>query len=100
VPDLVQASLDLLIDDEQGIWHLSNRGAVSWYEFARTAAGMASFDPSLIEPCEPSELGWSALRPSYSALGSERGWLLPCWEESLERYVYDRQAASTVGSLG
>jgi dTDP-4-dehydrorhamnose reductase len=99
VPDLVQASLDLLIDDEQGLWHISNRGAVSWCEFARTAAGMASLDPSLIEPCEPSALGWSALRPSYSALGSERGWLLPCWEESLERYVYDRRTTSPAGSL-
>ncbi|MGZ8382956.1 MAG: SDR family oxidoreductase, partial [Nitrospira sp.] len=93
VPELVHASLDLLIDDEQGIWHVSNRGAVSWYDFARTAAGMASFDPSLIEKCESSAMESSALRPSYSALGSERGWLLPCWEDSLERYIYDQQAA-------
>jgi dTDP-4-dehydrorhamnose reductase len=29
VPDLVNAALDLLIDDERGIWHLTNRGATS-----------------------------------------------------------------------
>src|SRR5690606_24324547 len=35
VPHLVNATLDLLIDDESGIWHLSNNDAVSWYEFAK-----------------------------------------------------------------
>ena len=38
VPDLVNAALDLLLDGESGIWHLSNDGAVSWFEFARSAA--------------------------------------------------------------
>ncbi|RYD53963.1 MAG: SDR family oxidoreductase, partial [Sphingobacteriales bacterium] len=30
VPHLVHAALDLLIDDECGIWHLANKGAISW----------------------------------------------------------------------
>lgn len=47
----------------------------------------------LIELCEPSELGWSARRPSYSALGSERGWFLPFWETALEQYVRERQSS-------
>lgn len=93
VPDLVHASLDLLIDGERGLWHLANRGAVSWYELAKTAAVMASFDQNLIEASEPHALGWAALRPTYSALGSERGSLLPDWESSLERYLNDRQQA-------
>ena len=38
VPDLVHASLDLLLDQEHGIWHLANNGAVSWYDFAIRAA--------------------------------------------------------------
>src|SRR5690606_27804021 len=32
VPHLVNASLDLLIDEEAGIWHLSNSDALSWYD--------------------------------------------------------------------
>jgi dTDP-4-dehydrorhamnose reductase len=91
VPELVHASLDLLIDDERGIWHVANQGAVSWSEWARTAALLASFDASLVEACEPADLGWAAARPSYSALGSERGRLLPAWEESLGRYLAERE---------
>src|ERR1051325_5249871 len=41
VPDLVDASLDLLIDGERGVWHLSNRGALSWAELARLARRLA-----------------------------------------------------------
>ncbi|MGI4881446.1 MAG: hypothetical protein ACRYG4_28625 [Janthinobacterium lividum] len=32
IPDLVDATLDLLIDGEVGVWHLSNPGRVSWLE--------------------------------------------------------------------
>lgn len=38
VRDLVNASLDLLIDGASGIWHLANDGDVSWSELARKAA--------------------------------------------------------------
>ena len=34
VPDLVHATLDLLLDDARGIWHLANPGAVTWSELA------------------------------------------------------------------
>jgi dTDP-4-dehydrorhamnose reductase len=91
VPDLVHTSLDLIIDGEQHLWHIANRGAVSWCHFARTTATMAGFDESLVEECDASELGWAAKRPGYSALGSERGILLPAWEESLERYLHERR---------
>jgi dTDP-4-dehydrorhamnose reductase len=30
VPDLVNACLDLLVDEESGIWHLTNEGELSW----------------------------------------------------------------------
>jgi dTDP-4-dehydrorhamnose reductase len=35
LPDLVRTALDLLIDGESGVWHLSNQGAMSRGEFAR-----------------------------------------------------------------
>src|SRR3712207_8890966 len=34
VPDLVNACLDLLIDEESGVWHLANSGALTWAELA------------------------------------------------------------------
>ena len=48
VPDLVHATLDLLLDEEKGMWHLTNQGAVSWHELAREAAELAQLDRSLI----------------------------------------------------
>jgi dTDP-4-dehydrorhamnose reductase len=91
VPDLVHASLDLLIDGEQGLWHLANQGAVSWCQWARTTARMAGYDPDRVQECDPSGLGWCATRPRYSALGSERGVLLANWESSLEKFLQERQ---------
>jgi dTDP-4-dehydrorhamnose reductase len=97
VPDLVHASLDLLIDGEQGIWHLANQGAVSWCDWGRTAAKMAGYDPQRVQECDPSSLRLRAPRPGYSALGSERGTLLATWEASLERFLQERQSLAVQG---
>ena len=87
VPDLVNASLDLLIDGERGIWHLANSGALTWAELARRAAELAGLDASRVQGCPTSALGLAAPRPLYSVLGSERGAILPPLEESLVRYI-------------
>ena len=89
VPDLVQASLDLLVDGEHGLWHLSNRGEVSWARFARMAAEAASLDMRLVEGLSTADLGHVAPRPRYSALGSERHLLMPKLEDALCRYLGD-----------
>jgi dTDP-4-dehydrorhamnose reductase len=92
VPDLVQATLDLLVDGERGIWHLCNRGAVSWAEFAQMAAEAASLDKRLIEPLPGSRLGHVAARPRFSALASERALLMAPLENALARYLLDRKS--------
>jgi dTDP-4-dehydrorhamnose reductase len=89
VPDLAQAALNLLIDGEQGVWHLSNRGAVTWAEFARMAAEAAKLDTRLIDSLPTAELGQVARRPRYSALGSERARVMPSLEDALCRYLGD-----------
>lgn len=92
VPDLVNASLDLLIDEEQGIWHLSNRGALSWAEFAYAIADAFDLDPSLIEAVDSDHMQYRAPRPKYTVLGSEKGHLLPSLTDALNRY---RQTGKT-----
>src|SRR5919107_929178 len=87
VPDLVNACLDLLIDGERGVWHLANRGALSWAEFARLAARAAGLDESLVEERPTASFDFAARRPAFSALASERGSLLPSLEDALARYV-------------
>ncbi|MGE5385071.1 MAG: family 1 glycosylhydrolase, partial [Betaproteobacteria bacterium] len=87
VPDLVQAALDLLIDAECGLWHIANRGAVSWAEFARMALEIADLDVSLIDAVPGARLGQVACRPRFSVLESERGMPMPRLEESLACYL-------------
>ncbi len=87
VPDLVHAALDLLIDGERGVWHLANVGAVSWAELARRGAVLAGFDPAQVNEQSSVTLGWTAPRPRYSVLGSERGQLLPSLDDALVRYA-------------
>ena len=89
LPDLVQAALDLLVDGEHGLWHLCNRGGVSWAGFAHMAAEAAALDSRLIHSLPTAELGQLARRPRYSVLGSERALLMPKLEDALGRYLID-----------
>jgi len=91
VPDLVNASLDLLIDGEAGVWHIANTTEVTWFDFAIAAVALAGLDASPVEPRPSTELEWTARRPLYSALGSERGALLSSLEDALARFVSARR---------
>jgi dTDP-4-dehydrorhamnose reductase len=51
VPHLVDAALDLLIDGADGVWHLANRGAVTWFGLAQLAARRAGLDTATLDPC-------------------------------------------------
>jgi dTDP-4-dehydrorhamnose reductase len=94
VPDLVHAALDLLLDDERGIWHLAGRGAFTWAELARCAAEAAGLDARLVRPIPARALGWVAPRPADSVLGSRRGELLRATRDALAQYVRDVAAES------
>lgn len=87
VPDLVNATLDLLIDGERGLWHLANDAALTWYEFAMLAAERANLDPHLIVGRPTEELHLRARRPLNSALASERGKLMPSLEDAIGRWI-------------
>ena len=86
LPDLVHASLNLLIDKEHGLWHLANEGALDWAEFARAAAKLARLDASKVAGYSARSVPFAAQRPAYSVLGSERGVLLPTLDHALNRY--------------
>lgn len=86
VPDLAHAALDLLLDGEQGVWHVANRGAVSWYELAVRAAEEARLAASLV-------MRQTHARASATALGTERGTVMPSLDGALGRYVRDCETA-------
>lgn len=85
VPDLVHASLDLLLDGDSGIYHVTNQGAISWAEWAKTIALMAGCDPMLVQGVSQNDLKWKAKRPTYSVLQSEKGIQLPLLQDAMER---------------
>jgi dTDP-4-dehydrorhamnose reductase len=87
VPDLVHRCLDLLIDEESGIWHLANGGAVTWADLASRAADLAKVDMRTLKSCPSTELRFTAPRPAFSALASERTPLLPSLDDALARYM-------------
>jgi dTDP-4-dehydrorhamnose reductase len=91
VPDLVNASLDLLIDGETGIWHLANQGAVSWGELARLVAERGRFDPDRVVLH-----GIDRVRTS-TALGSARGFMLPTLDSALDRFFRESEQAWASG---
>ncbi len=85
VVDPADASLDLLASTERGVFHLVNRGAISWVDLARLAARIADVPADRVVPSTARELGWTAERPAYSALATERTRPLPSLEDALER---------------
>jgi dTDP-4-dehydrorhamnose reductase len=74
---------------------VAGAGEASWDDFAREAASRAGFDPVLVETRRLN--GYSAPRPEYSALGSERAVLLPSWQQALGRFLREREIASSDG---
>lgn len=89
VPDLVHASLDLLLDGAHGIWHLANAGETSWYGLAQRAARAAGVDATNLNRIATADALFCARRPAYSVLVSERAWLMPSLEDAMARFVRD-----------
>jgi dTDP-4-dehydrorhamnose reductase len=79
VPDLVHATLDLLLDGEQGIWHLANEGSVSWHGLARDIADRAGVSARKIVD--------SAGAKADNTLGTSRGQLLRPLEAALSDFM-------------
>lgn len=86
--DLAGALIRLAEDRATGIWHTTNQGAVSWFEFAREVVRVGGGDPGIVTPITTAELDppRPARRPANSVLDSERfapGQLLPDFRASL-----------------
>jgi dTDP-4-dehydrorhamnose reductase len=94
IPDLVHASLDLILDEEHGLIHLTNQGGGSWTDIARNLVRTASryqgaLDDSLIIEKPMAEFHLPAKRPLNSVLSSERLRILPEIESAMDRYFWE-----------
>jgi dTDP-4-dehydrorhamnose reductase len=90
--DLARELVAIARERRSGISHVTNQGAVSWYEFARAVVETAGADPSRVEPITAEELQppRAAQRPKNSVLDTLRlgpEERLPDFRESLPRLI-------------
>jgi dTDP-4-dehydrorhamnose reductase len=98
-PDLAAMIRRLVVERRPGIFHVTNQGAVSWFEFARRVLEVAGLDPGRVRPIATTDLDppRPAPRPANSVLDNSAlrlGGLplLPHYREPLQRLVRQLQS--------
>ena len=66
--DLAPVVAELAVQKRSGTYHVTNQGAVSWFEFARAVAEVAGADPDRVEPIKTVDMPRPAVRPANSRL--------------------------------
>ncbi|ATY30659.1 sugar nucleotide-binding protein [Sphingomonas psychrotolerans] len=87
VPHLVDTALDLLIDGETGLWHLTNGTAVSWADFAMMIADKLHLQANLIQPVLAEDFDLRAPRPAFVPLATTRGAGLPPLDTAIAQFA-------------
>lgn len=87
--DLAKAILAILIKPIEGIYHYSNDGVCSWFDFTKMIAEYAENAGCDIQPCHSDEFPSKVKRPSFSVLDKTKikdsfGIKVPYWTVSLK----------------
>lgn len=77
-------------EGNDGIYHFSNEGVCSWYDFTKKIAEIAGNTACDIQPCHSDEFPSAVKRPSYSVLDKTKlketfGIKIPYWTDSLKK---------------
>lgn len=92
--DLAQAIFTIVenrkYEGKDGIYHYSNEGICSWYDFTKMIAEYAGHPVCDIQPCHSNEFPSKVVRPSYSVLDKTKikntfGIRIPYWTDSLKQ---------------
>ena len=81
-----------MINGNEGIYHYSNEGVCSWFDFTKIIAELAGNTQCDIQPCHSSEFPSKVVRPSYSVLDKTKfketfGIKVPYWTDSLKKCI-------------
>ncbi len=81
-----------MINGNEGIYHYSNEGVCSWFDFTKIIAELAGNTQCDIQPCHSSEFPSKVVRPSYSVLDKTKfketfGLKVPYWTDSLKKCI-------------
>lgn len=90
--DLAIAIAEVLRKPIEGIYHYSNEGVCSWYDFTKMIAEYSGHTECDIQPCHSDEFPSPVTRPSYSVLDKTKiketfGIRIPYWTESLKKCI-------------
>ena len=94
--DLADVIYDIIenrkFDNNEGIYHFSNEGVCSWYDFTKVIAQMAGHTTCDIQPCHSDEFPSPVKRPAYSVLDKFKikdtfGITIPYWTDSLRKCI-------------
>ncbi|MCM1518367.1 MAG: dTDP-4-dehydrorhamnose reductase [Pseudoflavonifractor sp.] len=92
--DLAEAICAILFSPQwiPGIYHFTNEGACSWYDFTKSIHRIAGITGCDVQPIPTEDYPTPATRPSYSILDKSKikatyGITIPHWEESLEKCI-------------
>lgn len=77
---------------ETGVYHYSNEGVISWYDFTKAIHRIAGIKDCKVRPLHTSEYPTAANRPAYSVLDKTKikqtyGIEIPYWEDSLKECI-------------
>ncbi|MDE5668565.1 MAG: dTDP-4-dehydrorhamnose reductase [Duncaniella sp.] len=81
-----------MMNGNEGIYHYSNEGVCSWFDFTKIIAELAGNTQCDIQPCHSSEFPSKVVRPSYSVLDKTKfketfGLKVPYWTDSLKKCI-------------
>ena len=90
--DLAIAIVAALKNPVEGIYHYSNEGVCSWYDFTKMIAEYSGQTECDIQPCHSNEFPSPVTRPSYSVLDKTKiketlGVKIPYWTDSLKKCI-------------
>ena len=88
--DLARAIGIIVEAPVEGVYHFSNEGVCSWYDFARAIAELSGQTCCDIRPCHSEEFPSRVCRPAYSVLDKTKiketfGLQIPYWRDSLRQ---------------
>lgn len=94
--DLARLLVDMVLTEKYGVYHATNEGNCSWYEFACAIFEEAGL-PVKVVPVSTAEYGAKAKRPANSRMNKDKltqmGFeKLPPWRDALKRYVQELKA--------
>ena len=80
-----------------GVYHFSNEGVCSWFDFTKKIAELAGNTECDIQPCHSDEFPSPVTRPAYSVLDKTKiketfGVMVPYWTDSLKRCMANMKA--------